>query len=162
MHAPKTLVRADPPSPAAAAAEGDDAGRERNYLLRMFDRSYTVVVAHVSAFVLAALEIQPDGWILSLLLVLLFVLWVASSGYVKRLLDRGFPRAKWARVVSGLVDFVTLVGVFLVTQFTLLRLFQSLDGAEFSLAEAFVGVLLVVVFIVSILQALRTPASDAK
>ena len=52
--------------------------------------------------------------------------------------------------------------VFLVTQFTLLRLFQSLEGAEFSLAEAFVGVLLVVVFIVSILQSLRTPAPDAK
>lgn len=112
-------------------------------IVRLVDKGLAVIIGLISNFVFDVINIKPNRLEFSLIVVLIFILWVIIDPYIRYWMEnlRALKsNIVWKQVLTGIMDFVFLLGIFLVLQLLLKLLRTGINNSDPNLAEVLVGI----------------------
>ncbi len=137
---------------------GMSATEGASTFLRLVDKGLAVIIGLISNFVFGIINIKSNRLEISLLVIIVFLLYAS----VDRLLRTGIKNLgilkynkAWQDVLLSVLDFIMLLGIFLVIHLVLEFLETSLSGSNFDFFEVVVGVFSVVLIGFSIVQTIK-------
>ncbi len=115
-------------------------------LVRLFDRGLNVIIGFFSSTILSLIIVFPHKAIIGLVILVIFIVWSILYEWLRYILDthwRKIVNERWLAVLKSAVDFVSLLGVFLIIQFFLRLLEESFTSSDFNLYETFLGLFVI-------------------
>ncbi len=132
-------------------------------LSKLLDKAVTVIIGFLSNFVFGFVRAKPNSTELSLIIVLAFALWTGLDPPLRRWL-RKIPSLKrdavWRRTLEASLDFVWLLGVFLVVQLSLQFFLSAIGTTDPNFDEIVVGLAAAVLVVFGFVQSLDELRKD--
>jgi len=141
---------------SSAANEIDDV--DPTNILRIWNRIVAVIIGFFSSFIFGEIKELNNQLEIGILTIAVFITWIIVDGYVRARLSRFWTLKQnkaWKLVILEIMDFVYSLGIFLVVQFLLNLLSDSVDEGDLSAGEKFVGVYTIIIVVFSFFQTLR-------
>ena len=130
-------------------------------VIRLVERGLAVIISLVSSFVFDIIDIKPNRLEFSLIVILVFILWVAIDPYARYWLNNLHALKSnkiWKEVLIGIIDFIYLLGIFLVLRLLLVFLRSGVVASNPSLFEVLVGIYAVMLVAFSIVHTAKSLA----
>jgi hypothetical protein len=105
---------------------------------RLMDRGMAVIISFVSSFMLTLIISQPSRVEISVIVVVLLVLWIMLDRVLRTWFQTSVIMAenrRWRDVIIEVLDFLLLLGIFLVAQLFLLGLRSAIGTSQLSGVE---------------------------
>ncbi len=132
--------------------------KERSTIVRLFNRGISVIIGLVSNFVFDIIDIKSNRLELFLVVIIVFLLWVSADGFIRKWLKKLNvleTNKVWQKVLLGILDFILLLGIFLVIQLILEFLESGISNSDPNLFEIFVGIFALMLIGFSIVQTIK-------
>lgn len=156
MHNDPMIIRAESNE---ENEEKDEEKDETAGIVRLVDKGLAVIIGLVSNFIFGVINIKPNRLELGVLVILVFLLWVALYDYtvtwIKHL--RVLKNNKtWQEVLLNIMDFIYLLGIFLVLELVLEFLKTGIGKSDPSLLEILVGIYALMLAGFSVVQSVKS------
>lgn len=141
---------------APSSVPGDDI--DPTNILRIWNRIVGVVIGFFASFIFDEIKELNNQLEVGILTIAVFITWMIIDGYVRKRLSRVWTLRKnkaWRLVILEIMDFAYSLGIFLVIQFLLSLLSDSVDEGDLSSGEKFVGVYTIIIIVFSFFQTLK-------
>ena len=138
------------------------SGDDGNFT-RLINRGMAVIISFISSFGLSLVVAQPSRVEITVIVVVLFVLWIMADRLIRGWFETSVlmkANARWRDLIIAVLDFLLLLGIFLVAQLFLRALRDGIDTSELSAVEVIVFILAIVLggfAIVHTIKALKEP-----
>ena len=127
-------------------------------ITRTFEKGVAVIIGIISTFIFAQLRSKPNRTELSLVIILVFLLGAGADTLLRTWLFRlpVFSRnAVWKDTLSDLLDFLLLLGIFLVVQIVLGFFSDALNVNNPNFLEISVGVFILMLTGFAVVQSVK-------
>lgn len=127
--------------PYASATDGAN-------IMRLFDRGIGVMTSFFSRFLFDIIIKQPARVEITVIIVFVMVLWIMVDRGIRKLIQKSIlmrENRRWRDLIIEVLDFMLLLGVFLITQLLFQLLSEGIGTSEMGAAEAIVLVFIVMV-----------------
>ena len=137
--------------------------RDDGNFTRLLDRGMAVIISFISSFMLSLIVSQPSRVEITVIVVVLFVLWIMADRLIRTWFETSMimkDNARWRDVILAVLDFLLLLGIFLVAQLFLRALRDGISTSELSAVEVVSFVLAIMLggfAIVHTIKALKAP-----
>ena len=128
-------------------------------LFELLDRGKAVIYGFVASFIFDIIDIKPNKLELILIVVLVFLIWIILSEYIKKGLDRLKTlktNIQLKKVMFNLIEVITYLGVFLVVKFLLNFIESQSVNIDTNLFESFVGLFVILLIAFTVLNTIKT------
>ncbi len=139
------------------------SSKKKPTIVRLFDRGISVIIGLVSNFVFGIINIKSNRLELSLVVIIVFLLWASADQFIRKWitkLDVLIANKVWQKVLLEILDFVLLLGIFLVVQLILEFLKSGISNIDPNLFEIFVGIFALALTGFSIVQTIKRYTSS--
>lgn len=124
----------------------------------MLDKGKAVIYGFVASFIFDIIDIKPNKLELILIVVLVFLIWMILSEYIKR----GLNTLKTLKanillkeVLFNMIEVITYLGVFLVVKFLLNFIEGQTVNIDPNLFESFVALYVILLIAFTILNTVK-------
>ncbi len=128
-------------------------------IIRLVDKGLAVIIGLISNFVFDIINVKPNRLELGIIVILVFLLWAALHQYLinwiknLRILKNN---QVWRDVLLGIMDFILLLGIFLILQLVLEFLQISIGSSDPNLFEIFLGIFTFLLLTFSIVHRVKS------
>lgn len=132
---------------------------EKSSFLKIVDKGLGGIILLVSNFVFGILIIKSNRLELSFSVIVVFLLWISADRFIRKLLTKLNVLKKnkvWQDVLLGILDFVQLLGIFLVVQLILEFIKSGINNSNPNLFEIFIGIYAVMLIGFAIVQTIKS------
>jgi hypothetical protein len=127
-----------------------------NNISQLFEQGRSVIIGFLSDVIYATLQRFGDGFEMTVLMVLVFIVWIMLSGVFRKFMVPFVTRYTldergkgWRMVIENAIDFISLLFVFVVFRFLIQTMMVGWFGAALSPSEAIAGAYLLIMLILS-------------
>ncbi len=137
--------------------------RDDENFSRLLDRGMAVIISFVSSFMLSLIVSLPSRVEITVIVVVLLVIWIMADRTIRRWFRTSLlmkENARWRDVLIEVLDFLLLLGIFLVAQLFLRGLRSGISTSELSAVEVVSFVLAIMLggfAMVHTIKALKAP-----
>ncbi len=114
------------------------SSRDDENFSRLLNRGMAVIISFVSSFMLSLIVSQPSRVEITVIVVVLLVIWIMADRLIRRWFRTSLlmkENALWRDVLVEILDFLLLLGIFLVAQLFLSGLRSGISTSELSAVE---------------------------
>ncbi len=132
---------------------------EKSSFLKIVDKGLGGIILLVSNFVFGILIVKSNRLELSFSVIVVFLLWISADRFIRKLLTKLNVLKKnkvWQDVLLGILDFVQLLGIFLVVQLILEFIKSGINNSNPNLFEIFIGIYAVMLIGFAIVQTIKS------
>ncbi len=132
---------------------------EKSSFLKIVDKGLGGIILLVSNFVFGILIIKSNRLELSISVIVVFLLWISADRFIRKLLKNLNVLKKnkvWQDVLLGILDFIQLLGIFLVVQLILEFIKSGINNSNPNLFEIFIGIYAVMLIGFAIVQTIKS------
>lgn len=129
-----------------------------NSVLELWDRCLNVIISFFSGFILDLITDLGNRIELILIVLIVFAIWMMFDNFTRKFLiklETIKENVRWKEVILGILDFVSMVLIYLVVQIFLRNLNVLIQMNNLNLFEIFVIILAVLMIGFSIYQTIK-------
>lgn len=138
-------------------------GNDVDNFARLLDRGMAVIISFVSSLMFTLITGQPSRVEISVIVVEMLILWIMLDRVIRIWFTTSVIMEEnplWRDVIIALLDFMLLLGIFVVAQMFLSGLYSAISTNQYSAYEIVVFVLATMLAgfaIVHRIKALKAP-----
>ncbi len=127
-------------------------------ILRIWNRIVGVVIGFFSTYIFNEIKKLNNQLEVAILTISLFIAWMLLDGYMRPRIFQIWvfrQNKSWSLVILEIMDLVWTLGIFLIVQFLLDLLSDSVDEGDLNGGEKFIGISTIIIIVFSFFQSLK-------
>ena len=124
----------------------------------LFDRGLSVIISLISTAVYTIIVMRTNRFELTLVIIGIFLLWMMIDGYMRDWISNFWSfknNVGWQAVLFDSINFISLLGIFLVSELLLGNFVNVVNNSNASLFEVAVAIYVVILISYCIIQTIK-------